>query len=185
MDKIFLHAQAQNFLFEYYRALRLIFNDVLGHLEVDYISMALLNPKKELLFLSSQPSIEHNLIERRLWTLDPCLQFASFNNQEYLVWNHIYNQPELIGLRHYKIEKPNFKFAISKPIVHRDHHISYSFGVKTDDPFVHLNLIQNIETLVSMGKFCLQNILKEIYLDIPRDYFAKENNHLKLVTNNN
>ncbi len=185
MDRIFLHSQAQNFLFENYRAMRLIFNDVLGHLEIDYISIALLNPKKELLFLSSQPSIEHNLIERELWTIDPCLQFSSFGHQETLVWNIIYNKPELIALKHYKLEKPNFSFAISKPTLHQDYCINYSFGVKTDDPFVHLNLLQDIETLVSMGKFCLQNILKEIYIDVPRHYFAKQNAYLKLVTNNN
>jgi hypothetical protein len=185
VDRIFLHPQAQDFLFEYYRALRLIFNDVLGHLEVDYISIALLNPKQELLFLSSQPSIEQNLIEHGLWSIDPCLQFSGLSHTNVNVWNDLYKKSSLVSLKHYKLDKPKLNFALSKSIVHREYHINYSFGVKTDDPFVHINLLQGIETLVSMGKFCLQNILKEIYLDIPRDYFVKENSHLKLVTNNN
>lgn len=183
MDRIILHPQAQDFLFEYYRALRLIFNDVLGHLEVDYISIALLNPKQELLYLSSQPSIEQNLIEHGLWNKDPCLHALHLNLNEVHIWNDLYKKPALTPLKHYKLEKPGFKFALSKPIIYKDFQIIYSFGVKTEDPFVHINLLQAIETLVSIGKFCLQNIHKEIHLDIPKEYFIKENHYLKLVTN--
>jgi hypothetical protein len=183
VDRIFLHPNAQDFLFEYYRPLRIIFNDVLGHLEIDYISIAILNPKKELIFLSSQPSIEQNLIERGLWGNDPCLQFSGFSNNKITIWTEEYNKSDLISLKHYKLEKPKFKFAISNPIQYQNHYVSYSFAVKSEDPFVHINLINDIETLMSIGKFCLQNISKEITLDIPRDFFSKETNYLRLVRN--
>lgn len=44
-NQLKLHPRAENFLFEEYITLRKIFSDVLGHLETDYISIALINSK--------------------------------------------------------------------------------------------------------------------------------------------
>jgi hypothetical protein len=184
VDKICLHPQAQDLLFEYYRALRLIFNDVLGHLELDYLSFALINPEQELLFLSSQPSIEQNLIEQNLWLQDPCLNHLTSAADCNLIWNEIYQKPGLELLKHFKLIKPRLEFVFSRRVMIQDYGITYSFGVKSYDPMVQFNLIQNVDTLLSMGKFCLQNILKEIHLELPPALLKKSNQHLNLVINN-
>ena len=66
LRKIKLHPNARDFLFENFAALRRIFSDVLGQLGIDYISIALINERGEIFFLSSNPSIEQNLIEKEL-----------------------------------------------------------------------------------------------------------------------
>ncbi len=68
--EITLHPQAKELLFTHFRTLIKIFNDVLGHLEVDYMAIALLTARNELMFLSSTRAIESNLIEQNLWPLD-------------------------------------------------------------------------------------------------------------------
>jgi hypothetical protein len=184
VDKIKLHPQAQDWLFRYYRALRYIFNDVLGHLELDYISMALLNPQQELVFFSSQPSIEHNLIEHQLWQFDPCIQTAYLAPQESLIWPEIYQAPSFEQLKHYKLIKPKLEFVLSKAVATDNYAISYAFGVKSKDPEVHINLVNNTKTLLSIGKFCLHNILQELELNLlPPSYFKTNPQHLHLVVN--
>jgi hypothetical protein len=177
VDKICLHPQAQNLLFKYYRDLRLIFNDVLGHLEVDYLSIALINDKHQLFFLSSMPSIEQNLILKNLWQQDPCFQKAFFENETVLIWNHLYDD---IEMNHYKLALPKLAFAISIPSQFQDFKVNYSFGLKTQDPLVHFNLLENPNTLQSMGKYCLSNMVKIVGDEMGMSQHA----HLKLIFSN-
>lgn len=72
-----LHPNAKEFLFEHYVTMRKVFSDVLGQIETDYISIALINSKGQIFFISSKPSIEQNLIEKNLWL--PC---TSTSNQK-------------------------------------------------------------------------------------------------------
>ena len=182
VDRICLHPQAQDWLFEYYRDLRIIFNDVLGHLELDYLSMALLNPSRELLFFSSQPSIEQNLIEHQLWPFDPCIQSAHLKPEQEFIWHELYQSPSLAQLKHYKMFKPKLAFAFSKAVVVEDYAITYAFGVKSQDPAIHFNLFNNTKILLSMGKFCLQNIVQELNLNfLPPRFFKTNRQHLHLV----
>lgn len=176
---ICLHPQAQNYLFEHYRSLRFIFNDVLGHLEVDYISIALLNANDELMMFSSRPAIEHHLIERHLWKDDPCLQRPFFENKKMHIWNHVYQEPGRLYLKHYKLDKPKLSFALSIPAKHEQFHVSYSFGVKSLDESTYIDLINKTHTLSSMGRFCLQNILTELPM-IQSGISSKS--HLKLIS---
>jgi hypothetical protein len=173
VDKIILHPQAQNLLFKYYRDLRLIFNDVLGHLEIDYISMALLDDKNQLILFSSMPSIEQNLLLKDFWQQDLCLQKAFFNQDSVMIWNHAYDD---IALHHFKLAVPKLAFALSIPERFQDFKVSYSFGVKSQDPAVHLNLLDNQSTLKAMAKYCLINILRVVHPD--------NISHLKLIVSN-
>lgn len=52
------------------------------HLLVDYISIALLTPKAELLFFSSRPSIDWNIIEHNAWISDFRFQHDFFHSEQ-------------------------------------------------------------------------------------------------------
>lgn len=62
-SEITLHPQASDLLFKHYRVIARIFRNVLGQIEIDYMAIALLTPKDELLFFSSKPGIEWRMIE--------------------------------------------------------------------------------------------------------------------------
>ncbi len=176
MDKIILHPQAQNLLFKYYRVLRIIFNDVLGHLEIDYLSIGLLNNHHQICFLSSMPAIEQNLIQHQVWQSDPVYQEDFFNQQDILIWTDTYQDDELYR---FKLAIPKFAFAISLPSVYEDFQVNYSFGLKSDDPYAHIRLLQNTDTLLSIGKYALSKILNIVRDDI----HFKEKPYLKLIVN--
>lgn len=51
-----LHPKAKDFLFEHYITMRKVFSDVLGQVETDYASIALINQAGQILFHVLQPS---------------------------------------------------------------------------------------------------------------------------------
>lgn len=163
-EEITLHPQAKDLLFKHYRTLTKIFNDVLGHLEIDYIGIALLNSKNELLFLSSRPSIECNLIEKDLWRLDKSLRQEFFSRGIAQLWDSLYQEEWQKSLYYYKKENQNFSIGISVPATFEEYQVVYSFALKSNNEFIKNKIIQKIETLMSMGRFCLQNIIKTITL---------------------
>jgi len=178
-----LHPQAEDLLFNHYRVLRLIFNDVLGHLELDYLSIGLLNKNKEWFFLSSQPSIEQNLIAHELWDQDPCFHLPWVQNEQALIWNTRYQTSQLKTLAHFKLSLPGFAFGFSTLMDSHQQPLVYSFAVKNKDTAVHRHLIEQQETLNAMAKFCLHNITKEIKLDLGFECRILKPS-LKLVVNN-
>lgn len=177
---ITLHPQAREYLFEHFVMLKVIFNDVLGHLEIDYMSIALLNPQNELFFLSSKPSIECNLIENNLWAFDPSFQHEFFMQDKPQLWDEVYQNDWHALVRQYKQESPGFSMGISIPSVFDKYRVVYSFALKSTNESIKNNIANKIQTLLSMGKFCLRNIIQAIAL--PNQERKKPS--LTLVINN-
>jgi hypothetical protein len=67
--------------------LKLIFSDVLGQLDIDYISIALINKERKLFFLSSNPSVEQHLIEMELWEYNFIYQEGFIDQNELKLWS--------------------------------------------------------------------------------------------------
>jgi hypothetical protein len=177
---ITLHPKARDFLFEHFVMLKVLFNDVLGHLEIDYMSIALLNSQNELLFLSSKPSIECNLIENNLWAFDPSLQYEFFMQDQPKLWDEVYQAERHKLVRQYKQESQGFSMGISIPSVFDEYRVVYSFALKSKNESIKNNITNKIQTLLSMGRFCLRNIIQTIALPIREVKKAS----LTLVINN-
>ena len=180
---ITLHPAAKDFLFKHYRSMKRIFGDVLGLLEVDYLSITLITPQNELLFLSSQPSIECNLIEHGLWQYDPCLNKAFLCGTSHQYWNNVYLQPVHKKLLHYKQEIFEFGFGLAIPHLFREFRVIYTFGFKATDASTKQKIENNIAKLRNMGQYCLQNILNTIELP-NKQKINPSRPVLKLVINN-
>lgn len=181
VDKLTLHPKANDCLFQHYRALRNIFHDVLGHLELDYLSMSLISPEQELIYFSSCPSLELNLIEMDLWQHDPILLMIDNSDANRLVWNEVYKDSAHFRLRHYKMEKTGICFGLSVLSHFRDFKVIYSFGLFQHEASLDQGLIQNIDTLKAMGKFCLQNIFEVFSKDECVFKLSQKKRHLYVV----
>lgn len=180
---ITLHPSAKDFLFKHYRSVRKIFGDVLGLLEVDYLSITLITPQHELLFLSSHPAIECNLIEHGLWQHEPCLDDTFLHGNSYQYWHNLYTKPVHKKLLHYKQEIFKFGFGLAISHIFRDYRVIYTFGFKATDEITKQKIENNIEKLCNMGLYCLQNILNTI--ELPNKHNTNQSKPvLKLVINN-
>ncbi|WED43242.1 flagellar biosynthesis protein FlgJ [Legionella cardiaca] len=181
---ITLHPQAKDFLFEHYRTVKRIFSDVIGLLEIDYLAIALINPKNELFFLSSHPSIECNLIEHNLWQLDKSYHDKFIQQDQAQYWEELYPKTKENRLRHYKLEAQKFSIGIAIPARFAEYRVVYSFALKTSDKVTKSRLLTNLDTLINMGQFCLRNIIKTIPLPEKQQTFIAHKPTLKLIINN-
>lgn len=173
-----LHPQAKELLFEHYRTILRIFREVLGHLEIDYIAIALLSRHNEILFFSSHPSIEYNLIEQNIWQLDASFHPDFFIAGKAQLWEELYHKNSQRSLYHFKQEAPKFPLGIAVPSHFEAYQVIYSFASKSNSEIVKNNFVNKIDTLCNLGKFCLQKIIQTISLP------TQPKPRLKLVVNN-
>ncbi len=165
---ITLHSQARDLLFKHYQVISRIFRDVIGQFEIDYISIALLTPNTELLFFSSRPSVDWNIIERDQWLSDSRFKYDFIHNGQPEVWND-------------NLRPAEFYVGLSVPSTLNDLHVVYTFASKSKKHSTQLKIMNSPELLRKMGKFCLINILNEL----PLLNLLQNKPELTLVINNN
>lgn len=168
-SKITLHPQASDLLFKHYRSMARIFRDVLGQLEIDYMAIAILTPKDELLFFSSRPGIEWNLIEHNLWLSDVRFQYDSFKQEQIQLWEH---------------RPPDFCIGFSIPSVVDEFRVIYTVASKSNNEAIQKMIFNNIAMLMRMGRFCLKNILQELPFISRQSNTTQQKPQLKLIINN-
>ena len=168
-SEITLHPQASDLLFKHYRVIARIFRNVLGQIEIDYMAIALLTLKNELLFFSSRPGIEWGMIEHNLWLSDARFQYDFFKQEQVQSWEHC---------------PPEFCVALSIPSVVDEFRVVYTFASTSNDEATQTKIHNNIAMLIRMGRFCLKNILHELPFLSPKTASIQQKPQLKLIINN-
>ncbi|MCE3044174.1 flagellar biosynthesis protein FlgJ [Legionella sp. 16cNR16C] len=176
-----LHPKAKEFLFEHFFTMRQVFSNVLGQLETDYISIALINRSGQIFFFSSKPSIEQNLIEKQLWLFDGCYQPSFVTQDEPKLWSEFNHLDYAEEIKKYKQIEPGFITGISMPTQYDSYKAIFSFGLKRINPYIQNKSSLHCEKLIAMGKFALKQM--EDNLVFP-DKLAKTKPTLTLIINN-
>ena len=122
-------------------------------------SLTLINNERELFFLSSNPSIEQNLIEKELWEYDSIYQDPFIYQNELKLWSELspLAYPEL--LRRYKLHNQKLIDGISIPVDYGCYRAIFSFGFKKMNSLLHIKS-NNCEKLIMLGMYCLNKINK-------------------------
>lgn len=179
--KIKLHPTAKEFLFENYAIVRRIFSDVLGQLEIDYISIAMINDSAEVFFVSSNPSIEQNLIEKSLWSYDPIYQDHFIYQNDHTLWSKHSPLMEPALLKQYKQRDQKLIDGVSIPIDYGVYRAILSFGFKKMNTLID-HSSNDYEKLLSIGRYCLNKISSLILF--PDRKKCNKKPQLKLIINN-
>lgn len=162
ITEVQLHPKAKEFLFEHFTTMRKVFSDVLGQLETDYISIALINRLDQIFFLSSKPSIEHNLIEKNLWLFDGSYQSSFITQAQPKLWSEFPLLESTESIKRYKQIEPGFVIGISIPSEYDVYKAVFSFGLKRINPYIQNKSLVHCEKLLAMGKFALRQIQKQL-----------------------
>lgn len=179
-----LHPLANEYLFKYYNILRRIFSNVIGQLETDYLSIALIDETGQLIFLSSKPSIEQNLIEKKLLEHDKSYQACFVYQDKPGLWSDLYQTEFEEQLFQFKQVAPGFETGISIPTNFDDYRAIFSFGFCSLNTLMKRTLPYQHEKLLAMGKYCLREIINTIPLP-KQNEISKCKPHLELIINNN
>lgn len=174
-----LHPSAREFLFENYYITRKLFSDVLGQLEIDYISMAFINSSKQIFFLSSAPSIEQNLIETGLWKYEGIYQPDFIYQDKAKLWTEF---SSVKRLNKQKKDAKNFlNMGISMIDTDEYHRIIFSFGFKKIQPLIINRHPDYCKKLLHIGRYCLRELKKTILFPEPHKSIKPQ---LRLIINN-
>lgn len=160
-----LHPKAKEFLFEHFVTIRRVFSDVLGQVETDYASIALINQAGQIFFISSNPAIEQNLIEQSLWLFDGCYQPEFLSQDQPKLWSELPHIGCTESIVKYKQIKPRLITGISIPTEYDSYKAIFSFGLKRINPYIQNKSSIHCEKLLAMGKFALRRIQE--YLIFP------------------
>lgn len=178
-----LHPKARDFLFEHYVTLNRIFSDVLGQLETDYISIALINQTAQIFFLSSKPSIEQNLIEKGLWQFDGSYQPSFIYQEQPKLWSEFPSFKDSEKLKQYKLYDHALITGISIPAEYAEYKAIFSYGFKKRTSNIENKATNSCEKLLSIGKYCLREIREVIHFPDQKKN-SKPKPKLKLIINN-
>ncbi|HAT7823827.1 TPA: flagellar biosynthesis protein FlgJ [Legionella pneumophila] len=178
-----LHPKAKEFLFEHFVIIRKVFSDVLGQVETDYASIALINQAGQIFFMSSNPSIEQNLIEKSLWLFDGCYQSTFFSQDQPMLWSELPYLGCIEAIKKYKQIEPGLITGISIPTEYDSYRAIFSFGLKRINPYIQNKSSIHCEKLLAMGKFALRRIQE--YLTFPdKQPYITAKPQLTLIINN-
>ena len=174
-SEIKIHPQAAELLFSHFRTIAKLFMDVIGQFEVDYMTIGVLTRKNELLFFSSSPSKDWCSIEKGIWPFKMQTNQDFFLEERMQLW--VMNEwPNETYLSHFSI-------GLSIPSTFEGYRVLYSFATRSNHEMVKNRIINNTDSLIRMGRFCLKNIFREIPLPIPQNA-AQQKPRLTLIVNN-
>lgn len=181
--EVSLHPKAKKFLFEHYMTTRRIFSDILGQVETDYASIALINQTNQVFFISSNPAMELNLIEQSLWRFDGSYQPEFFNQDQPKLWSELPHTGCMEEIIKYKQVKPRLISGISIPDEYGAYRTVFSFGLKRINPDIQNKSPLHCKKLLAMGRFALRRIQE--YLIFPDQLSCTHTKpKLKLIINN-
>lgn len=179
---ITLHPKAESFLFEQYITVNKVFSNVLGQQETDYIAIALINANGQMFFFSSNPSIQQNLIEKKVCLAHAAYQPSFINQKQPKLWyelDHGIHRECITKLQ----QSHGLITGITIPTTYNEYKAVFSFGFKKANSFTQNKTAIHCQQLVNLGKYCLRELNERlVFPDEQKSCISKP--QLRLIINN-
>lgn len=147
----------------HYSKIRKAYSEILGLNAIDHLSINMVNPEGEIVFLSSTPATGQNICAGNLWHYDFSIHPQVYENQPFYWWHNCYAEGMQQLLKSEKETKNNlsygFVFSQKTP---ENFHILYSFATREADPEVCSDIEQHQNLFIAMGEHCY-NLVRPIY----------------------
>lgn len=145
-----------------YKQIKKTYLAVLGLKGIDHLSVNIVNPEGEMVFLSSTPYTGINVCGCSLWKYDVSIHPNTYENKNFYWWEDCYCEEMKMTLKLEKETKNNLGlgFVIAKKI--DKFYIMYSFATKEQDPYMKEIIKQYKKTFIDMGDYCYSEI-KSLY----------------------
>jgi hypothetical protein len=145
-----------------YKCIKKAYSSVLGLNAIDHLSINVVNPSGEMVFLSSTPYTGINVCNGDLWLYDSSIHPNTYENKEFYWWDDCYAPKMRTIIKKEKEIKHNlqFGFVFSKKV--ENFYLLYSFATKEKDPEIKKLIEQYKSTFIDMGDYCYSEI-KPIY----------------------
>lgn len=179
---ITLHPNAGSFLFKHYVTVSRIFSNVLGQLEIDYLSIAFINTNNQLFFFSSNPSVQQNLIEQNACLAHGAYQPHFINQKQPKLWNELDHGIHADCIKKFK-QAHGLLTGITIPAEFDNYKVVFSFGFKNARSFTQKKTPLHCKQLLTLGKYCLRELKERLIFPDEQKNTANKP-YLRLIINN-
>lgn len=157
-----LHPEVLLAPFNHRKELLSKFRDVLGLLNLDYVSIEIVNPDDVYMFFSSLSSINYNVISNHLWPYDGGMSPSFFKAYSSYRWEQTYHVAFSKELK--RIKQGEFGFSDDLTLVRKvnNFYLLYSFASKSQSNIGAYGGHHHDE-LLKIGDYCYKQI-RPIYL---------------------
>lgn len=152
-QKVTLHPEAIEILFENRRLIKNIFSNLRGLYGITHMGMSCIDPSQELVAFSTTPNIEYNLIHQNLWAKDHCFIPDLSHKNSLLWWDYQNEQIEKIKLKNNRF---TLGMTIFRPV--NDFIFIYSFATDERGEDLHQFYNDNVFALIDMGDYFYKSL---------------------------
>jgi hypothetical protein len=142
------------------------YSDILGLNNIEHISVNVIDPKGELVFLSATPLTGINVCSSKLYLYDLSIHPSMYMTKDFYWWNDCYIpiMKDKLKLEKEKKNKLQHGFIVTE---HKDNFIFlYSFATRnTKNIESWLTAEKNKFIFRQMGRYCF-NSMKNLYIDL-------------------
>lgn len=156
---ISLHSHLLDKLFAYKSKTRSIFGEILGLFEIHYFAIGYVNQKRELLVLSSTPSLDYNLFNRPLWRFDRTYSPSWFEQCGQASWQSLYAAERYDELYYIKQLKPRYPLGLSMAAKIDNQYMIYSLASRTDSEYTRELFATHQDDFYKIGQYCTLHLL--------------------------
>lgn len=153
------HPNYLEMLFAHKSAVNHVVKDVLGLYDVDHVAVSHINHNKELLTLSSTPSLEFNLFSSKLWRFDRTYQPNWYNTCATSSWQSLYTPERYDELYYLKQIKHHYPIGLSFAVKLTNTHVIYSIACRNDCELTRDVFTNQHANLYKIGEYCSQALL--------------------------
>ena len=145
-----------------YTKIRKAYEQVLGLNAIDHLSINIVNPDGEMVFLSSTPATGQNVCGTDLWRHDFSIHPETYENKKFYWWDECYAQGMKKILKFEKETKNNLScgFICTRKV--EGFHLMYSFATREVDPGIRDNIKEYQSEFIHMGDHCY-GLVRDIY----------------------
>jgi hypothetical protein len=163
-NEIRIHPELLEVLFAYRSKVSSVFRDVLGIHEIDHVAFTRISKDKQLLTLSSTPSLEFNLFNSQLWRFDKTYkpQWFQLCTQDH--WQNLYSHSRYDELYYLKQIKHAYPLGINLAAQIDEEYIIYSIASKKSCTHTRDIFATQHDDFYKMGQYCA-NRLNSIFDD--------------------
>jgi len=140
------------------QAIRKAYSDVLGLEHIVHLSINVVDPKNEIMFLSAKPNTGINVCGTDLWQFDKSISPIMYRNHNFYFWDHCYQKKAFWELKIAKEMENGIMcgFVVIEKI--NDYFIMYSYGLDADSVDLRQNVANMQDYFIEMGKYCFQRV---------------------------
>lgn len=156
-----LHPDALSILFSHKRELSAVFSDVIGLLEINALSLIIVDSSDHVFSLSSTPSLEYNLFDSALWQHDGLFIDSFYQTSGWAQWQQLFNPEYYDQLDFAKLIKYGYHSSLAISQKQSQQRWAYCFASKEKQLAWH----HQLEDLSKIGDYChrqLQPLIEQL-----------------------